>query len=373
MYDCIVVGAGIIGACAAYDLVKKGKKTLVIDQFPLPHSRGSSHGPIRTLSLTHKNPTFERMGLDSFSMWKHLEEESNTKLLRKTGTIYIDKYPFSDIEAREQSAIRNGLNYAMLSSSQVRQIFPGLIEIPEGQRGYYEKDTQTLKADKAMACLHLEDLFFSVFLHEAKSSLLLKFRRKLKLETHVVDNGTNKSTRGTFHDEEKVEAVIPGSTVTIRTNKGTYTSRSLILAPGSWASQLLQPLGVNPPIRISRATVCYWKEPTTGLTIDDPVILDRGVDRPKGLKEVFFGYAFPSDEYPGLRKIGVHYGTLTNPDVRDACPDDKEFLEILADYVKSRFPGAGERPSIMESCIYSVRSFTMLQCNVTAWVDNNRE
>lgn len=72
-------------------------------------------------------------------------------------------------------------------------------------------------------------------------------------------------------------------------------------------------------------------------------------------------------------QIGVHYGTLTNPDVRDACPDDKEFLEILADYVKSRFPGAGERPSIMESCIYSVRSFTMLQCNVTAWVGNNRE
>ncbi|PIK41321.1 putative peroxisomal sarcosine oxidase [Apostichopus japonicus] len=274
MYDCIVVGAGIIGACAAYDLVKKGKKTLVIDQFPLPHSRGSSHGPIRTLSLTHKNPTFERMGLDSFSMWKHLEVESNTKLLRKTGTIYIEKYPFADIERREQSAIRNGLNYAMLSSSQVRQIFPGLIEVPEGQRGYYEKDTQTLKADKAMACLHEQ------------------------IKVHG----------GTFHDEEKVEAVIPGNIVTIRTNKGTYTSRSLILAPGSWASQLLQPLGVNPPIRISRATVCYWKEPTPGLTIDYPVILDRGVDRPKGLKEVFFGYAFPSDEYPGLRKIGVHYG-----------------------------------------------------------------
>lgn len=81
---------------------------------------------------------------------------------RKTGTIYIDKYPFSDIEAREQSAIRNGLNYAMLSSSQVRQIFPGLIEVPEGQRGYYEKDTQTLKADKAMACLHVSKSFRSL-------------------------------------------------------------------------------------------------------------------------------------------------------------------------------------------------------------------
>lgn len=55
MYDCIVVGAGIIGACAAYDLVKKGKKTLVIDQVSSVTNRRIFQG------FELKGKTFERI------------------------------------------------------------------------------------------------------------------------------------------------------------------------------------------------------------------------------------------------------------------------------------------------------------------------
>ena len=42
MEDCshIVVGAGIIGSWAAWHLQKSGCKTVLIDSFPLPHTRG---------------------------------------------------------------------------------------------------------------------------------------------------------------------------------------------------------------------------------------------------------------------------------------------------------------------------------------------
>ena len=36
----IVVGAGIIGSWTAWHLQKSGCKTLLIDSFPLPHTRG---------------------------------------------------------------------------------------------------------------------------------------------------------------------------------------------------------------------------------------------------------------------------------------------------------------------------------------------
>ncbi len=49
-YDAIIVGAGIIGACTAYELSKKGYRTLNIDKLPAAGygSTGNSCAIIRT-------------------------------------------------------------------------------------------------------------------------------------------------------------------------------------------------------------------------------------------------------------------------------------------------------------------------------------
>ena len=39
-----VVGGGIIGSWAALHLAEAGVYTTLFEQFPLPHTRGSSHG-----------------------------------------------------------------------------------------------------------------------------------------------------------------------------------------------------------------------------------------------------------------------------------------------------------------------------------------
>ena len=48
-YDVIVVGLGAMGSAALYQLAKRGKKVLGIDQFSPPHSYGSSHGVSRII------------------------------------------------------------------------------------------------------------------------------------------------------------------------------------------------------------------------------------------------------------------------------------------------------------------------------------
>lgn len=46
-----VVGAGVIGSWTALHLRKAGKKTTLIEQFPIPHNRGSSHGGSRVFRM----------------------------------------------------------------------------------------------------------------------------------------------------------------------------------------------------------------------------------------------------------------------------------------------------------------------------------
>ena len=53
-YDVIVVGAGIEGSATAYTLVKEGRRVLLLEQFPLPHSRGSSTGHSRVTRYAYE-------------------------------------------------------------------------------------------------------------------------------------------------------------------------------------------------------------------------------------------------------------------------------------------------------------------------------
>ncbi|MGB0068409.1 MAG: FAD-dependent oxidoreductase, partial [Isosphaeraceae bacterium] len=43
----VIIGAGAMGSAAAYRLARRGEPVLLIEQFPLGHDRGSSHGAAR--------------------------------------------------------------------------------------------------------------------------------------------------------------------------------------------------------------------------------------------------------------------------------------------------------------------------------------
>ena len=46
-----VIGGGIIGSWTALHLAEVGVRTTLFEQFPLPHTRGSSHGLSRAFRL----------------------------------------------------------------------------------------------------------------------------------------------------------------------------------------------------------------------------------------------------------------------------------------------------------------------------------
>ena len=52
-YDAIVVGIGGMGSASLYELKRRGKNVLGIEQFDVAHEQGSSHGSTRVIRLAY--------------------------------------------------------------------------------------------------------------------------------------------------------------------------------------------------------------------------------------------------------------------------------------------------------------------------------
>ncbi len=82
IHDCIVVGAGIIGCSATYYLTKQGKDVLLLEQFPLPHNRGSSHGQTRAIRKSYTQREYSDMMGEAYRRWHQLERECGEQLIK---------------------------------------------------------------------------------------------------------------------------------------------------------------------------------------------------------------------------------------------------------------------------------------------------
>lgn len=58
------------------------------------------------------------------------------------------------------------------------------------------------------------------------------------------------SSGGTFIDENPVTEIVPGQVITLRTTKGTFRTRKLVITAGAWAPSLLSTLGLNLPLQV---------------------------------------------------------------------------------------------------------------------------
>lgn len=73
VYDIVIVGAGLMGSAAAYYAAKQGKSVLVLEQFELLHSKGSSHGSSRIFRVAYPNDIYTKMSLQSLKISRTCE------------------------------------------------------------------------------------------------------------------------------------------------------------------------------------------------------------------------------------------------------------------------------------------------------------
>lgn len=89
-YDAIVVGLGAAGSATAYQLAKRGRRVLGLDQFGPGHDRGSSHGYHRMIRKSSvQDDGYVPLGERAFALWDELAAESGRELLRMTGEVRL--------------------------------------------------------------------------------------------------------------------------------------------------------------------------------------------------------------------------------------------------------------------------------------------
>ncbi|NWX34499.1 SOX oxidase, partial [Notiomystis cincta] len=313
-FDAIVIGAGIQGSFTAYHLAQRHKDTLLLEQFLLPHSRGSSHGQSRIIRSAYPQEYYSRMMPDSFRLWHQLEAETGTTLYRQTGLVLLGPPGEPELEACRRNL---GVN-EFLDAAALAQRFPGF-RLQAGQVAVLDSTAGVLLADRALRAVQEV------------------FRRR----------------GGTLRDGEKVLRIEPGATVTVTTAAGVYKAPRLIITAGAWTGAFVEQLGLRLPLQPLRIDVCYWREKQPGsaaLGSVSPCFLTLGLSQaPHGI------YGLPSIEYPGLMKVCHHSGSPTDPEKRDQVPSSapRPDIAVLSSFISSYLPGLETQPALMETCLYT--------------------
>src|SRR4029079_13411250 len=89
IYDAIVIGAGGMGSAAVFHLATRGARVLALEQFEVPHTRGSSHGHTRIIRLVYwEHSAYVPLLQRAFALWRDLEGVAGESLL--VTTVRID-------------------------------------------------------------------------------------------------------------------------------------------------------------------------------------------------------------------------------------------------------------------------------------------
>jgi sarcosine oxidase len=310
-YDAIVVGLGGMGSAAAYHLAGRGARVLGLEQFGAAHDQGSSHGKTRVIRQAYyEGPDYVPLLLRAYDLWHALEREAGTPLLRTTGALYVGAHEVPHIAGAELSARTHHIPFEMLSAEEIRARYPVLRPRP-GVVGLFEFKAGILVPEQCVAT-HID----------------LARRRGADLRMN----------------EPAVSWTAGRDGVAVRTSRGTYEGRSLVVTAGPWTAQVLEDLPV--PIQVERV-VLYWFEPRARR--DELARLPiYGWD-----VEDVHAYGFPYLEGQGM-KVAFHqvYQEITTPQtIRRAVGDDEKAR--MRDFLAGFIPDAAGAITAAVTCMYS--------------------
>ncbi|XP_067328295.1 peroxisomal sarcosine oxidase [Anolis sagrei] len=314
IYDAIVVGAGIQGTFTAQHLSKRRQKTLLLDQFLLPHTRGSSHGLSRIIRSAYPQDYYTAMMGEAIRLWAELEAETGTQLYRRTPLWVLGRPESPEFQSYRRTMERHHVPSEELAPEAFAQRFPGF-HLPSEEMAVSDHSAGVLFPDKVLRVV--QDQF--------------------------------RQSGGTIRDGEKVLQIIPGSVVRVVTPEREYQAKRIVVTAGPWTGPLLTPLGLHLPLQPLRISVCYWKESQPGALRELPSFISL-----HGAKHHVYG--LPAGDYPGLVKICYHYGNLVDPETPDRLTQSSPpvpDVQILKDFVRKYLPGLDPEPAVQERCLYT--------------------
>jgi sarcosine oxidase len=209
-----VVGLGAMGAHALWRLAVRNKEVLGFEQFLPGHSQGSTHGHtrlFRTLCLEH--PGLVPLARRSLALWRELEQQMDTKIVRLTGALMIGTPESETIRGVREAAEAHRQEVRTLSGSELRKEYPQ-------HEGIRDADVAIFDAEAGVA--------------RPEASVLAATAAAAQAGGQLIDQVAVREIR---LDEDGV---------IIRTAARDFRVKQAIVTPGPWLSQLLPSLSMRP-------------------------------------------------------------------------------------------------------------------------------
>ncbi|CAO2203377.1 unnamed protein product [Urochloa humidicola] len=323
-FDVIVVGAGIMGSCAAHAAASRSARVLLLERFDLLHNLGSSHGESRTIRDAYPDARYPPMVRLAARLWAEAEAESGGRRVL-TPTPLLSLGPRSSAEVL--ASIRNAAGAEEVDDLSAR--WGGAFRrIPDGWvAAVSERGSGVLNATAAVAMFQ---------------SLAAKKGAVIRDKTEVV--GIRKGPDG------------GGGGVVVTTSAGEeFRAAKCVVTVGAWASKLLKSVaGADLPIQPLHTMVLYWRIKPGH---ERELTAEAGFPTFSSYWDPYHVYSTPSLERPGMIKINCHGGPPCDPDSRDFVSGGGDVAERVARWIEEFMPGCVETaggPVESVPCMYSM-------------------
>jgi sarcosine oxidase len=301
--DVVVVGGGVMGSAAAWQLATRGADTVLLERFEPGHVRGASHGASRMFRYAYPDPFYVELVSRSLPLWRAIESASGTPLLTITGG--VDHGELDRIRAIADAMAAAGAELRWLDPDEAARRWPGLrYETPV----LHHPGSGRVNADAAVRAL----------------------------QQLSVEGGARVRHRA------EVTRVEPGEVVV---GADTYRARRVVVAAGAWTRSLLGDRLPAPELVVTQEQPLHFAARQPG---EWPgFIHHRGAD--DAPFQFVYGMLTPGE---GV-KVGFHHaGPECDPDARDFAPEPGR-LAALLDYVREWVPGVDVDNWTPISCTYT--------------------
>ncbi len=305
-----MVGAGAAGLATAYELALARRDVVVVEQFDLGHDRGSSHGASRVFRLSYPDPRWVRLAQEALRGWRRYEDDLGERLLRTTGSLDVGSHVPANRLALE--ACRASTEAVSPTDAAERW---GLV-LDDGEPALFQPEAGVLAAARALALL-------------ASAACAAGAR--------VVPRTTVRAIE------------VDADAVHLHGPTGTVRASAVVVTAGAWVAPLLEPLGIDVPVTVTRETVAYLDVPHT----DDLPVLVFAESARADREGQIVTYALADG--PATLKVGVHHtGPCADPD--DPGEPDPVVVRTASSWAARRLPTRPARHDRSQACLYTSTS-----------------
>ncbi|KAA1295777.1 MAG: N-methyl-L-tryptophan oxidase [SAR202 cluster bacterium] len=311
-FDCIVIGVGGMGSSTLYNLAKRGRRVLGLEQFDIPHAEGSSHGVNRIIRLAYyEHPSYVPLLRRAYELWSDIESVTGEQLLYKTGSIDTAPSGHEVFEGSLESCLLHDIPHRVLNHAQINEEFPGY-QLPPGHMGLLQGDGGFVLSERSIVAY-------------ANAAM---------------------STGAEIHAREVVSGWEPDQGgVRVFTDRGEYTAERLVITAGAWTSGMVPILD---DLAVPERQVLAWLQPIDGslYTPDVFPVFNAYFDEGRY-------YGFPVYGIPGF-KVGRyhHLEEVIDPDfaIKTVNSEDEA---VLRSAVERYFPKANGTTMTLKTCMFT--------------------